>query len=167
MDFKWVLKKYKFNNSWIFFIWLSHKLWKNWEILDAFCNSTNSWKIINKIIINTNNKNIDKLNLVNWVPLDEKWKIRYPNSKEKEIWLELLLKNIEEFQPYLIFLFWKEVSNFIFKNIDIIKINENEYKYMNSKIILVDHPSYVFIYKKRYLNDYINNICQIINRYKN
>lgn len=72
----------------IFFIWLSYKLDREWNILEAFSAKTASWKILQDIK-DKSWKNIVMLNLVQWVPLDKNWKVRYPSNVEKKkmIWI--------------------------------------------------------------------------------
>lgn len=146
----------------IFFLWLSHKFWKNWEVLSAFCNSTNSWKIIDKLIDGCLEKSIFRTNLVKWVPLCKKWKLRYPNEDEKSKWLNRLKREISVFKPKMIYLFWKQVSDFVLKNLEIKKISDNEYIFFETKLVLVEHPSYIAVYRRKYIGEYIEKIVNQI-----
>lgn len=155
-----------FHSRWIFFVWLSHKLWKNWDVLDAFCDSTQSWKIISDIIISSQKEDfIYKMNLVSWVPINEKWKIRYPDIDEKEAWLKDLIDKISLFKPKIVFLFWKQVSDFVIKKSKLEKMSDNEYKYWETIVIFAPHPSYIAVYKRKNVGDYISFITNKIDIY--
>ena len=149
--------------EWVFFVWLSHKLAKDGTVLDAFCNSTASWKIITWISSQYREQFIYKTNLVQWVPLDKNKKIRYPNKNEKEEWMKFLLDKINTLKPKLVFLFWKQVSDFVINHLKTTKINEHEYQYWSTVFILVDHPSYIAVYKKKDLEKYTSFISNKIN----
>lgn len=168
----WFLK-YKVNlenhsNAEIFFVWLSNKKDKNFQILEPFSELTNSGKFISEIEKEVLEKNsvikIYKTNLVKWVPLDKNLKIRYPNNFEKAEWFQVLLQEIELLRPKKIFLFWKEVSDFFIKNLDLEKISENKYLYWEILIIFEFHPSYILVYKNKEKENFkqrvINEIIQ-------
>lgn len=149
-----------------FFVWLSNKVNKNFEILEPFSDTTNSWKFISDIENEISEKNIYKTNLVKWVPLWRNLKIRYPNLEEKTEWLKVLIEEIEKWNPKIIFLFWKEVSDFILKNLKMEKISENKYLYNWIFIILELHPSYVLVYKRKEKENFKNRIIFEINNIK-
>lgn len=150
--------------NWVFLVWLSHKLWKNWDVLDAFCDSTNSWKIISDVISSCNNwSSIHNLNLVSWVPISENGKIRYPDISEKEAWLQDLILKIELYKPKIVFLFWRQVSDFVIKKLKLEKLSDTEYKYWETIFVLADHPSYIAVYKRKTISDYISLISNRIN----
>lgn len=157
--FKWTIPLH-----WVFFVWLSHKLWKNWEVLDAFCDSTSSWKIISEVISSCKNKSsIHTLNLVSWVPVNENGKIRYPDNREKEKWLQDLIEKIDLFQPKIIFLFWKQVSEFVIKKLKLEQLSTTEYKYWEIIFALADHPAYIAVYKRKNIEEYVSYISGRIN----
>lgn len=147
----------------VYFLWLSHKIWKDWKVLEAFCNSTNSWKIINLIIDKCNSRlNIYKTNLVRWVPLDNKSKIRYPNENEKLVWLQRLKREISVFKPKIVYVFWKQVSDFVLKKLELKKISNTEYSNWNTIFILAEHPSYMAVYKRKQIDEYVLKISNRI-----
>lgn len=136
----------------IFFIWLSYKLDREWNILEAFSAKTASWKILQDIK-DKSWKNIVMLNLVQWVPLDKNWKIRYPSNVEKKKWYEYIKWLIEKYNPEKIFLFWKQVQ-------DMFKEDKNKF---NGLLWFVDHPSYISVYKKSEEGDYKQYILDSLN----
>ena len=151
-------------DSRIYFLWLSHKLSRSWEMLEAFCESTASGKIINDIIRKSGKwSTIYKTNLVKWVPLDNDWKIRYPTEKEKNAWLQRLRKEIFVFRPKWVYLFGKQVSDFILKNFRLEKLTDLEYELWSTKFILAEHPSYVAVYRRKHIEKYSNDIINRIN----
>lgn len=150
-------------NPWaeVYFVWLSHKASKSWEVLDAFCKSTNSGKIISELEDKCCNIHIYKTNLVRWVPLINS-KIRYPNQDEKKNGLRRFIKEIFIFQPKIVYLFWKEVSDFVIQKIKPYKLNNQEYTYWETIFILAEHPSYIAVYKRKQTKEYIDWITKKI-----
>lgn len=151
----------KLPDSKVIFVWLSYKLDKNGEMLEAFCDSTNSWKVINKLEKGCWWISIYKTNLVKWVPIKE-GKIRYPNADEKKDWLQKLLNEISIINPKVVYLFWKQVSDYIINNLDLEKISDFEYKFWNVTFILAYHPSYIYIYKRKEIDNYVWGIISKI-----
>lgn len=145
----------------IFFVWLSHKSDKDKNVLDAFCTTTASWKLIHSIK-NQTETSIHLANLVKWVPLDKDNKIRYPSDIEKQIWLRELKNEILIYKPTKIFLFGKQVSDVFMKDQDIEKIHETLYKFQDTYIISVEHPSFISVYKRDYIEQYCKNILYLI-----
>lgn len=143
--------------SQVMFVGLSYKLDKQWNILNAFCNSTNSWKIIEKIEKASLGITIHKTNLVKWVPLNN-GKIRYPNIQEKTEWLIHLLNEIDIINPKIVYLFGKQVSEFFIKNCILERESDTVYIQWTTTYILVHHPSYIFVYKRKNIDSYVNNI---------
>lgn len=60
------------------------------------------------------------------------------------------LKNtLNEIKPDLCILLGSKVSNYLDGKIE--------------NIIKLQHPSYIFVYKRKYIDDYINNAIKLIN----
>ena len=117
-------------------------------------NDTNSGKIIELIEQELPNLKFYKTNLVKCLPLDENNKLRYPTPKEMQACINNLLLEIEILNPKIIMVLGKLTFNFIEKyfmknNID------------KSKIIYIEHPSYIYVYKRKYIDDYINKVVDI------
>lgn len=138
----------------IFFVWISNKHWKDWELLEAFSAETNSGKLLNKLEYCLESCEIYKTNLFNWVPLDEKWKIRYHNNEEKLEWLNELQEKIRNLNPDLIILFWKQVYDFVLKYCLLDK----------KKLLFAYHPSYISVYKRNMQEEYINDLLEKIKK---
>ena len=133
----------------IIFLGLSNK-----KDLLPFDESTNSGKIINEIINKLDDECL-KLKLVQYAPLDKNGKLRYPNKREIDNSIPIFLETIESFNPDLIIGFGNIVKNEISK-IDLLK----------NKIIFKKHPSYIFVYDRKNLDNYINGIVADINKFR-
>lgn len=118
---------------------------------------TNSGKIIKQIEESLPNYTFYKTNLTKCLPLDNQNKIRYPKKEEMGKCMPNLLLEINIVKPKVIFLLGKKIYDFITKYID-----QNKIK-IDAKIYYLEHPSYIYIYKRKYINDYINKVQNIIN----
>ncbi len=145
----------------IFFVGLSSKNDKVGNQLPAFDVSTNSWKIIQSISDQIGNDWIFTTNLVPFTPLQD-GKIRYPTKQEKIHGFQQLIKNIEDNKPKVVFLFWKEVSDFIFKELQWDQISDWEILKNGILFIAVQHPSYIFVYKRKCIQEYVQWIVDKI-----
>ena len=127
----------------ILFVGLSNK-----PGAEPFDSKTNSGKVLDKIISSLNHECF-KRNLVNYAPLNECNKLRYPTKDEVIESLNDFVSYVEKLRPDLIISFGNITSTAL-RNIDNIK-----------NIILYEkHPSYIYVYKRRYLDEYIINIIQ-------
>ena len=115
-------------------------------------NNTNSGRIIEKIENNFDDISFYKTNLVKCLPLDNNKKLRYPTKKEIDMCINNLLCEISYFKPKVIFLLGNKVSSYVEKYL------KNNNILINSKIITIYHPSYIWIYKKKELDKYIEDI---------
>lgn len=123
----------------ILWIGLSNKI--NTEPLDI---NTNTGKIIQMIESELPQYNFYKTNLVNFAPIDSNGKLRYPNNQEMSLGYIELEKYIKEIRPDLCIFLGNIVTNFL-KN----KINN----YIN-----IHHPSYIYVYKIKYIDEYIKEV---------
>ena len=108
---------------------------------------TISGDLIDKIIIGINAE-CYKANLVNFAPLDEKGKLRYPTKSEMNIGYKYLQEFIKEIKPDICILLGCKVS-----------------KYLSNKVnsISIKHPSYIAVYKRKYIDEYIDGSINTIN----
>ena len=104
-----------------------------------------------------------KTNLVKCVPLKSN-KIRYPLEHEMEKCYPNFEDEINDLTPSIVFLLGKQVATFVLKKLSIkeFRLDEN-FNYTlfdvnNIVYIPVHHPSFVLVYKRKYLNDYITSI---------
>lgn len=128
---------------------------------------TNSGKLISEIELNNKYAEFYKTNLVKCLPL-ENGKIRYPKKHEMQSCCQHLETEISEFKPKLVFLLGKQVGDFL-TEIKNHKLSDNfEYTpfYKDDTIYVpVHHPSYILVYKRKQVNDYISGISKIINQF--
>ncbi len=144
----------------VMFIGLSAKMIKN-DINTPLHPSTNTGKIIKEIELKLKDYKVYKTNLVKCPPLDCNNKLRYPNKLEIDSCLNNLFKEIKLITPKIVFLLGEKVH----KNV-LSKIYSSSYeKYTPIKInniiyLAIDHPSYVYVYKRKFMEEYINNIIK-------
>lgn len=120
--------------------------------LKPFDNSTNSGKLVDMIIEKCNCRDIKftKYNLVMFAPLDSKGKLRYPNKEELQEGVNELSKIINKYD--CVILFGDKVQKAVNKDL----------RFNNVSKICVLHPSYIWIYKHKEINNYIDDIIEKI-----
>lgn len=111
-------------------------------------------------------KNSVKINLVDFTPLDDLGKIRYPNDFEIQNNMPKLIEFIKSHAPCLVFLLGKLVEKSFFKYSEMKKIKDCCY-FLDIHIILysIKHPSYIHTYKKDLTGEYINEIEAIVKKH--
>lgn len=130
---------------------------------------TNTGMLIQKIENACSNVITYKTNLVKCLPLTEQQKIRYPNKKEIDSCFENLLKEIHIMSPKIVFLLGEKVFSSVGKhlNIDFEKWNGFEYRYKahgNIYYVPIHHPSYIYVYKRKKMDEYIKSVEKIVNQ---
>ena len=140
----------------IMWVGLSAKKVDNVNNTIPLCNDTNSGKVIELIESKLENTNFYKTNLVKCLPLDDNNKLRYPTNSEMNACIDNLLVEINELKPKIIFVLGKNTYNFIYKYFKKNKIDD-------SKLIYIEHPSYIYVYKRKYIDDYVEKIINIYN----
>ena len=129
--------------------------------------TTNSGKLINSIESFFQSNSFYKTNAVKCLPLDNK-KIRYPSISEMKSCFFHLKEEIQFFKPQLVFLLGKQVSSFVLKEFSISAILfDDEFKYSsffieNILYVPIHHPSYILVYKRKKLRNYISSIENIL-----
>lgn len=128
---------------------------------------TNTGMLIKKVEESCENVTTYKTNLVKCLPLTEQNKLRYPNKKEIDCCFENLMSEIESMEPKIVFLLGKKVYSSVGKhlNIQFEKWNEFEYYYKelnDTYYIPIHHPSYIYVYKRKRIDEYVQGIERII-----
>lgn len=128
---------------------------------------TNTGMIIQKIEEMCEEIITYKTNLVKCLPLSEEQKLRYPNSKEIDSCFEHLVGEIRAMSPQIVFLLGEKVYSSVGKHLKINfeKWNEFEYHYKEYNGIYyvpVHHPSYIYVYKRKQIDQYMDGIRKII-----
>ncbi len=147
----------KIKKSDIMWVGLSAKKVSDIKTAIPLQDDTNSGKVIKQIEESLKEYSFYKTNLVKCLPLDEKNKIRYPKKEEMQKCMPNLLLEISLVKPKVIFLLGKKVYDFTTKY-----INQNKIK-IDAKIYYLEHPSYIYVYKRKYINTYIDKVKSIIN----
>lgn len=129
--------------------------------------TTNSGSIIKCIEEKFQDVEMYKTNLVKCLPLDDTGKLRYPNKNEILHCLPNLKKEINELSPKILFLLGNKVINAVGTcySIEFEKINGFNYKivkYQDKYFVPIHHPSYVYVYKRKNLEDYEKAIETIL-----
>lgn len=130
--------------------------------------TTNSGKLICNVEEQCSGIETYRTNLVKCVPLDERQKLRYPNKREMDLCFPNLENEIKELFPRIVFLLGDKVATTISKQFN---INFNRWDNFNytfkehngTYYIPIHHPSYIYVYKRKQIESYINGILKIIN----
>lgn len=154
----------------VFWIGLSAVKVSNCEEEKPLSERTNTGKLISTIEKECDNISYYKTNLVKCLPL-EKDKIRYPNKNEMRSCYENLKKEIQSKKPKIVFLLGKLVADFVLNKEKSLKptLDEN-FEYMHYdidgvKYVPVHHPSYMLVYKRKKVDNYVKNIKNLTLHY--
>jgi uracil-DNA glycosylase len=104
-----------------------------------------------------------KTNLVKCVPLKND-KIRYPLQHEIEKCFPNFEVELEELNPTIVFLLGKQVANFVIGKVSDEQVSlSQDFIYRGIKVgdtlyVPVHHPSFILVYKRKQLNQYIDGI---------
>lgn len=108
-----------------------------------------------------------KTNLVKCVPLKGDGKIRYPIETEMEKCYPNFQFELETLNPTVVFLLGKQVATFVLKKMGVRDFYlSDDFKYKTIEInniffVPVHHPSFILVYKRKQLHNYIRNIQSI------
>lgn len=108
-----------------------------------------------------------RTNLVKCAPLNETGKLRYPNRKEIDLCLPHLGFEIDELKPQIVFLLGNKVIDAVsrYLSIEFDKWDEFSYsfqKHGNTYFAPIHHPSYIYVYKRKRIDEYVNGIEKVI-----
>lgn len=128
---------------------------------------TNSGEILCKVEEKCTNIPMYRTNIVKCVPLDEKGKLRYPSIEEINQCLPHFDEEIASLSPKVVFLLGNQVVDAISKHysISLKKWRGFSYsftKYNNMYFVPIHHPSYIYVYKRKQVDDYIEGIECVI-----
>lgn len=152
-------------NADIFWVGLSAKL-ITFDEEKPLSPTTNTGTIIKQIEDSLPNYSFYKTNLVKCVPLNNN-KIRYPNKSEMNCCYQHLLTEIDELKPKCVFLLGDKVSSYIASKLNVSFQKWEEYKYFPLQVngiyfISIYHPSYIYVYKRKYIDQYVNAITDLV-----
>ena len=142
----------------IMFVGISAKM-KETEGEMPLSENTNSGKLIKMIEerLGEENNNVScyRSNMVKCVPLNEKGKIRYPDSLEIENCIENLVYELNIVNPKVVVFLGRLVEKHLKK-----KIMELGYN-----TITIYHPSYIYMYRKKEIEKYVEESSKNILKY--
>ncbi|OAV64663.1 uracil-DNA glycosylase, family 4 [Bacteroidales bacterium Barb6] len=127
--------------------------------------STRSGELIHSIESLLPNVSFYKTNVVKCLPLKDD-KIRYPSLSEMKNCQFHLESEIRNFKPNVIFLLGKQVSDFVLNSKEKVSLDEgfnyNTYPRNKQIYVPIHHPSFILIYKRKKMTDYLHSIENII-----
>ena len=138
---------------------------------EPLCSSTNSGKLICEIEQHVSQVfSVYKTNLVKCAPLDANGKLRYPTSEEMKACLPRLLTEIDHYQPRAIVPLGGQVAKFMLGELmpnPHFSGFSNDFRYeafsFKGHVILpVHHPSYVWIYRRKRIAQYIGAVSNLL-----
>lgn len=150
----------------VYFIGLSAK--PNCDHLSAY---TNTGYIVEQIINGLPYITCLKTNLVRTPPLDEKGNLRYPDLGEMEQGWKELQKEMKRMYPALLVTLGQQVSFFLRSRMGVkpaqprLPADFSSKTYLSqseSHLLSVHHPSFVFVYRRKYVENYVNNVVESI-----
>ena len=142
----------------IMFVGISAKI-KETEDEMPLSENTNSGKLIKmieeRLLEENHNISCYRSNMVKCVPLDKEGKIRYPDIVEIENCIDNLVYELSIVKPKVVVVLGRLVEKHL-KN----KINELGYN-----TITIYHPSYVYVYRKKEIEKYVEESSKNILKY--
>jgi len=110
-----------------------------------------------------------KTNLVKCVPLDESGKLRYPSKKEILDCIGHIKVEIENLTPKIIFMLGNNVTESIGKNYSVKfpkpkNFDYDFYIHKNTYYVPIHHPSYIYVYKRKLIDDYTDALVELIHK---
>lgn len=153
----------------IIWVGLSDKKEKDGKKFFPLSKDTNSGKIILEIQELLPKLNFYRTNLVKSAPVDEYNKLRHPTILEMKNDFPLLQKEIDNLKPKLVILLGSKVAKFVLKNNNqgLVKTQKYWQSYESVKIggiyfVSIFHPSYVYVYKRKKIDEYADIVRHII-----
>jgi DNA polymerase len=132
--------------------------------------STNSGSILCTVEERCSGIGMYRTNLVKCLPLNESGKLRYPNKAEIDICLPNLRAEINELSPQIIFLLGGKVIDAVSKSYSLSLEKWSEFNYTATEyddkyFVPVHHPSYVYVYKRKRISEYVKGLELIIQQF--
>ena len=142
----------------IMFLGISAKI-KEKEDEMPLSENTNSGKLIKmieeRLLEENNNLLCYRSNMVKCVPLNEEGKIRYPDNLEIENCIENLEYELNIVKPKVVVFLGRLVEKYLKKKI--IELGYN--------VITIYHPSYIYVYRKKEIEKYVEESSKNILKY--
>lgn len=102
-------------------------------------------------------------NLVKCAPINNEGVLRAPSKKEITSCLTNLEIEIKELRPKIIVLLGERTASAVLKSINIRFSSKSSFirgtvKHQGISYVAVDHPSYIYVYKRKYIEEYVQII---------
>ena len=140
----------------VMWVGLSAKNDKTGHVLPPLDANSNSGKVISMIEAQHEELVFYRTNLVKHAPLDDHGKLRYPNSSEMESSMPDLIREVQKYRPKMIFLLGGQMSKFVQSYLEQNNIN------VSAMVYEIYHPSYIYIYKRKQMREYICEVSKKI-----
>jgi hypothetical protein len=146
----------------VYFVGLSAK--PNCEHLAP---ETRTGYIIEQIIIRLPSVKTVKTNLVKTPPIDQAGKLRYPHLNEMTSGWDELQSEMDQTHPNLLVTLGQQVSFFLRYQMGVQPIkpqlpsdfsSESYLSQSTSCVLSVHHPSFVFVYRRKDIENYVENV---------
>lgn len=150
----------------VYFVGLSAK-----PNCDHLSTQTNTGNVIDRIVYGLPDVTSVKTNLVKNPPLDQRGNLRYPNFSEMEQGWKDLQNEMTHMSPDIIVTLGQQVSFFLRTQMGIeparprLPADFSFETYLSQSepyLLSVHHPSFVFVYRRKYIENYVNNVIQSI-----
>ena len=130
---------------------------------------TNTGMLLHKIEESCENVSTYKTNLVKCLPLNEQQKLRYPSRNEIDSCFENLISEIHTMSPKIVFLLGEKVYSSVGRHlkIEFEKWDEFDFLYKEYEGIYyvpIHHPSYVYVYRRKRIEEYAKSVERIISK---
>ena len=150
----------------VYFVGLSAK-----PMCEHLAPETRTGNIIEQIIHHLPSVKAVKTNLVKTPPIDQEGKLRYPNSSEMKLGWDELQNEMNQTSPDLLVTLGQRVSFFLRSQMGVQPVKPQfpaDFSFVSylsqskPNILSVHHPSFVFVYRRKYIDNYVDNVVQSI-----
>ena len=150
----------------VYFVGLSAK-----PDCDHLSSQTCTGSIIEEIIHGLPAVTSVRTNLVKKVPLSQSGKLRYPDSAEMEQGWKDLQNEVNQTSPDLLVTLGQQVSFFVRTQVGVqpakprLPADFSSERYLSQSrpyLLSVHHPSFVFVYRRKYITKYVSSVVQSI-----
>lgn len=154
------------HNCKVFWVGLSAKKTK-YDNERPLSSTTNSGKIIAQVEERCAGIPMYKTNIVKCLPLDDRCKLRYPSKSEIDLCIINLDSEISALSPSIVFLLGGKVTEAVGRYFRIEFESWKDFNYKPKQcngiyFVSIQHPSYIHVYKRKDMNDYICSLERII-----
>ena len=81
------------------------------------------------------------------------------------MWLKYIEEELHVLKPKIVCLLGKQVSDFIISKMNLYKESDSVYSLWEITFLTAYHPSYISVYKRKNMQEYIDNLTSLIKKY--